>query len=299
MRISKELKIALVAVCGIAALFFGMNFLKGMSLLSNDHSYYIRFNDISGLSSSSPIYADGYKVGVVKRVAYDYAHNSEVIVQFDVDDDLRIPAGSTAEIVSDLMGNVKMNLLLANNPRERVHPGDTITGAMQAGLMDKAALLLPAVEQMLPKLDSILGNLNALLADPALSATLHNAQAITDNLNTGTRQLNTLLATLGRDVPVITERASATLDNAEQFTARLGELDLAATLAKVDATMQNIQHTTDQLNSREGTVGLLLNDPSLYNNLNRTMSSADSLLIDLRQHPKRYVHFSLFGRKDK
>ena len=181
---SNEVKIALVAIVGIALLFFGMNFLKGMSVFSSDKSYYIKFKDISGLSRSNPIYADGYQVGVVKEINYDYDGNGDIVVKFDVDNDLRIPKGSSAEIVSDLMGNVKMNLLLANNPRERVEPGDTIQGQINEGMMGAVRTMLPAVKQLIPKIDSILTSVNALLADPALAHSLHNVQAITSSSTT-------------------------------------------------------------------------------------------------------------------
>ena len=190
---TNEVKIALVAIVGIALLFFGMNFLKGMSVFSSDKSYYIKFKDISGLSRSNPIYADGYQVGVVKDINYDYDGNGDIVVKFDVDNDLRIPKGSSAEIVSDLMGNVKMNLLLANNPRERVEPGDTIQGQINEGMMGSVRTMLPAVKQLIPKIDSILTSVNALLADPALAHSLHNVEAITNNLNTTSRKLFALL----------------------------------------------------------------------------------------------------------
>ena len=299
MKLTKEIKIALVAIVGILVLFFGLEFLKGMSLFSNDNTYYVSFKDISGLSSSNPIYADGYKVGVVKHIQYDYDRGGDILVQIDVNKDLRIPKGSSAEIESDIMGNVKMNLLLANNPRERVNPGETIIGAKNNGLMGKVAGLLPSVEMMLPKLDSILANLNALLADPALANSLHNIESITNNLNTSSKQLNVLMASLNKNVPQMMYKANSTLSNTDRLTANLARLDVANTLAQVDQTIANLKGFTNQLNSREGSLGLLMHDASLYNNLNKTMQSADSLLINVRQHPKRYVHFSLFGRKDK
>lgn len=299
MKLTKEIKIALVAIVGILVLFFGLEFLKGMSLFSNDNTYYVSFKDISGLSSSNPIYADGYKVGVVKHIQYDYDRGGDILVQIDVNKDLRIPKGSSAEIESDIMGNVKMNLLLANNPRERVNPGETIIGAKNNGLMGKVARLLPSVEVMLPKLDSILTNLNALLADPALANSLHNIEGITNNLNTSSKQLNVLMASLNKNVPQMMYKANSTLSNTDRLTANLARLDVANTLAQVDQTIANLKGFTNQLNSREGSLGLLMHDASLYNNLNKTMQSADSLLINVRQHPKRYVHFSLFGRKDK
>ena len=303
---TNEVKIALVAIVGIALLFFGMNFLKGMSVFSSDKSYYIKFKDISGLSRSNPIYADGYQVGVVKEINYDYDGNGDIVVKFDVDNDLRIPKGSSAEIVSDLMGNVKMNLLLANNPRERVEPGDTIQGQINEGMMGAVRTMLPAVKQLIPKIDSILTSVNALLADPALAHSLHNVQAITDNLNTTSRSLNALMAQVNGRVPGMMNKADyalgkagTTLDNTSRLTANLASIDVASTMAKVDQTLANVQQVTDKLNGKEGTLGLLMNDDRLYHRLNNTVGSADSLLIDLKAHPKRYVHFSLFGKKDK
>lgn len=299
MKLTNEIKIALVAIVGILVLFFGLNFLKGMSLFSTDATYYVAFKDISGLSSSNPIYADGYKVGVVKSIQYNYAKKGDVLVQIDINPDLRIPKGSSAEIESDLMGNVKMNLLLANNPRERVNSGDTIIGSKNSGMLGNVAKLLPSVQQMLPKLDSILSSVNTLLADPALAHSLHNIEGITANLNTTSQQLNTLVAGVNRQVPGLLRRADGVMVNANTFTGNLAQVDIAGTMAQVNQTIAQLNAFSQQLNSKEGSLGLLMHDPALYNNLNKAMVSVDSLLINVRQHPKRYVHFSLFGRKDK
>ena len=295
----KEVTIAITACVAVVILFFGLNFLKGMTIFSSDNSYYVRFHDIQGLSKANPIYADGYKVGVVKDIYYDYAGNGDVIVKFDVDNNLRIPKGSTAEVGSDLMGNVKMNLLMANNPRERVNPGDTIQGATNSGLMGRVAQILPTVEALVPKIDSILTSVNALLADPALAATLHNAQQITSNLTTTSQQLNVLMANLNKSVPGMLNKADATLANTQKLTNNLAAVDIQTTMNEVNSTISNLKTFTDNLNNGKGSLGLLMNDPGLYNNLNATMSSADSLLVDLKAHPKRYVHFSLFGKKEK
>ena len=295
----KEVTIAITACVAVVILFFGLNFLKGMTIFSSDNSYYVRFHDIQGLSKANPIYADGYKVGVVKDIYYDYDGNGDVIVKFDVDNNLRIPKGSTAEVGSDLMGNVKMNLLMANNPRERVNPGDTIQGATNSGLMGRVAQILPTVEALVPKIDSILTSVNALLADPALAATLHNAQQITSNLTTTSQQLNVLMANLNKSVPGMLNKADATLANTQKLTNNLAAVDIQTTMNEVNSTISNLKTFTDNLNNGKGSLGLLMNDPGLYNNLNATMISADSLLIDLKAHPKRYVHFSLFGKKEK
>ena len=299
MKLTKEIKIALVAIVGILVMYFGINFLKGMNLFSTNNAYYMTFDDIQGLGASTPIYADGYKVGTVDGLEYDYKENGPIKVKVDINKDLRIPQGSKAEIVKDLMGNLQVNLLLANNPRERVEPGGVIPGAVNGGMMDKAANLIPVVEKMLPKLDSILTSVNALLADPALAASLHNVETITSNLTISTRELNTLMAGLNNQVPGMVRKANGVLDNTNRLTANLASLDVQGTLNKVNQTLESAHQFTEKLNSNQGSLGLLMNDTKLYDNLTSTMGHADSLVIDLKAHPKRYVHFSVFGRKDK
>lgn len=299
MKLTKEIKIALVAIVGILIMYFGINFLKGMNLFSTNNTYFITFDDIQGLGASTPIYADGYKVGTVDGMEYDYKENGPIKVKVDINKDLRIPQGSKAEIVKDLMGNLQVNLLLANNPRERVEPGGVIPGAVNGGMMDKAANLIPVVEKMLPKLDSILTSVNALLADPVLAASLHNVETITSNLTVSTRELNTLMAGLNKQVPGMIGKANGVLDNTNRLTANLASLDVQGTLNKVNQTLESAHQFTEKLNSNQGSLGLLMNDTKLYDNLTSTMSHADSLVIDLKAHPKRYVHFSVFGRKDK
>ena len=253
---SKEVKIAVVAIFGIVILFFGMNFLKGMSVFSNDNIYFIKFKDISGLSASNPIFADGYQVGVVKGIDYDYNGNGEIVVRFGV--------GNTSN-----------------------------------GLMGTVSALVPSVEKILPKLDSIMTSLNTLLADPAIAQSLHNIRSVTTDLTTSSKQLNILLAGLNRQVPGLFAQANGILSNTSTLTSNLAAVDVAGTMAQVNQTLANVQTLTQRLNSNEGTLGLLMNDDALYHRLNATVLSADSLLINVREHPKRYVHFSVFGKKDK
>lgn len=296
---NKEVKIALVAVCGLVILFFGMNYLKGLNLFESDSKYYISFTDISGLASSSPIYADGYQVGVVKSINYDYNKRGGIVVEASIDEQLRIPKGSSAEIVSDMLGNVKVNLLLANNPRERVMPGETIQGGINDGALGQMKGMIPTVMQILPKIDSILTTVNTLLANPAIARSLQNTETVTGELTVTTKRLNNIVAHLEKSVPGMLNNTDSLLYNANTLAKNVNKIDVAGTMARVDETLDNMERFTEQLNNTTGTLGKLMHDPTLYDNLNNTMRSADSLLIDLKAHPKRYVHFSLFGRKNK
>lgn len=301
----KEIKIALVAIAGIIILFFGMNFLKGMSLLADKNVYYATFDDINGLTVSNPIFANGYQVGVVKDINFDYSGQKGIIVRFSLDDKFRLPASTTAEIESDFMGNVRMNLSLnaSGEPaavmNTLLQTGDTINGMLAGGLMARAAAMIPQVEQMLPKLDSILASLNALMADPAIARTLHNVENVSSDLTRSTKQLNTLMATLNGKVPALLTKTDDVLSNTAQLTQNLAAIDIASTKAQVDQTLANVEAITQKLNKPDGTLGLLMNDASLYNRLTGTMQSADQLLNDFREHPKRYINVSVFGKKEK
>jgi phospholipid/cholesterol/gamma-HCH transport system substrate-binding protein len=297
--LTKEVQIALVAIVGIVVLFFGLSYLKGLSLFSNDNTYYIKFDDVSGLSASSPVYARGFRVGVVKDIVYDYEKASDIVAVVELDKRMNLPRGTVGQLESDMLGNIKINLTFPDNLSAMLGVGDTIRGYVDKGALGQVAEMIPTIEQMLPKLDSILANLNTLTADPAIAHSIHNIDQITGNLTTSTRELNIMMAQLNHEVPGLMTRANTVLDNTGELTGKLNELDLAATMAKVDATLANVHEMTEALNSNQGSLGLLMRDPALYNNLNATMRSADSLLIDLRQHPKRYVHFSVFGKKDK
>ena len=299
MKFTKEIKIALVSILGIVVLFFGLQFLKGLSVFSSDNAMYVAFTDATGLSVSSPVYANGYRVGVVKALDYDYDPHGKIVAEIGLNKQMRVPVGSRAELASDLLGNIKINLVLGDDPLHMVAVGDTISGGMEAGIMSKVGEMMPVILDIAPKLDSIMSSLNVLLADPALRNTLHNVEGMTDNLNATSQELKTLSASLNREVPSMMHKANGVLDNTQQLTHNLSKIDVEAMNAKVSQTLAKVEQMTQRLNSNEGTLGLLMRDPSLYNNLSATAASADSLLTDLKAHPKRYLHFSIFGKKDK
>lgn len=219
---TKEVKIALTAIFGILVLFYGLQFLKGLNIFSNTNTYYLVFNDVSGLSASSPVYANGYKVGVVERIDYNYNDPNNIVAVVGLDKAMRIPVGSRAELASDLLGNIKINLILSGNPTQLMTAGDSIKGGMELGLMNQVGQMMPTVERMLPKLDSIMASLNILLADPALRNTLHNVEGMTDNLNKTSVELKSLSASLNRDVPSVMKKQmefSPIQSNSQQTSA--------------------------------------------------------------------------------
>lgn len=299
MKISKEIRIAIVAILGIVVLFYGLQFLKGMAMFSDDNNYYIHFDDVSGLGVSSPIYSDGYQVGVVKGVKYDYSHKKPTMVEVGLDKKMIVPVGSEAVIESDMLGNVRVSMRLGDLNGGTLKPGDVIEGHVDGGTLSSVAALLPSVEKMIPKLDSIMGSINTLLADPSLTRSVHNVEAITADLTASTKQFNTLLAELNRDVPRMVTKADTLLGNTSRLTGNLAAVDVDATMKKLNATLDNMQDLSSQLANNNGTLGKLMRDSKLYDNLNATAVAADSLLNNFRAHPKRYVHFSVFGKKDK
>lgn len=293
---TKEVKIGLTGIVAIAALFIGLNFLKGINLFQSSNSYYIAFSDAKGLTQSSPVYANGYNIGIVRNIIYNYDKPGNVLIQIDADAKLRIPEGSTATLTTEMLGGCTMNLILNPNGQNYLQPGDTIQGQDSNGLMEKAETLVPKVNEIMNKVDTLLTNLNTLTANPDLPVILANTKAITENLNASSQQLNKLLK---NDVPSLTNKLNHVSNNVITLTDNLNELDLQSPLQKADSTLNYLKLMTYRLNQKDNTLGLLLNDTTLYGSLNATVGSANNLLIDLKEHPKRYVHFSIFGRKDK
>ncbi len=297
MKISREAKIGLTGIIALILLFFTIKFLQGVQLFTTQDTYYINFRNAKALAKSSPVYADGYDVGIVSDIRYDYEHpGSGVIVQIAVEHGLRMPKGTVAVLDEAMLGGCTLNLLMGNNPRERFAVGDTIPSADNNGLMAKAAEIIPKLEQTMAKVDTLLTALNAVASDPNLQKILANAQTLTANLDQSSRDLNKLLE---KDVPQMTSTFNTAGQNVVALTDKLNRLDLEGTMAKVDGTMNNVNQMTERLNSPDNNVGLLLNDTALYGNLNRTATGAAQLVEDLKAHPKRYVHFSVFGKKEK
>lgn len=294
MKIKKETKIGLTGAIALVLLFLGINFLKGAKLFSTQNTYYIRFSNAKALSKNSTVYADGYDVGRVSNILYDYDRPGQVLVAIEVDRGLRIPRGSSARLDEAVLGGCTLNLLLTTNLTDAYHPGDTIQGSDANGLLSKAADMMPQIEQTVARVDSLLASLNRLVESPHVQAILQNTEEVTAHLNQSSQQLNSLLK---NDVPQVTSTFNRAGENVVTLTENLNQLQLQATLDSVNTAVGSLHKLLAQAQDPDGTLGRMMNDPTLYNNLNHTIQSADSLVTDLKTNPKRYVHFSVFGKK--
>ena len=294
---TKEAKIGLVSIVCLALLYIGINYLKGVNLFKPVNHYYVAFSNVKGVTVSSPVFVEGFKVGLVREITYDYDTTGKISVLVSLEDKMRINKGSYITVVNSFLGGAELHIHLNTFVDDYFHSGDTIEGRMEADMMTSVQEnLLPGIEQMMPKLDSILGGLQTLVNHPALTQSLTHIEQTTASLEHSSRRLDQMLA---KDVPVIMENIKGITANFELVSGQLKDLDLVEAMQTVNATLANLKLTTDKLNSADNSLGLLLNDRQLYDNLNGTMENASLLLLDLREHPKRYVHFSLFGSKQK
>lgn len=302
----KEIKIALTAVVAVVLLYVGINFLKGINVFSSTNSYFVKFKNIAGLAVSNPVLVNGYAVGIVRDIQYDYVENGHVLVKVELNENMRMPEGSFAELETSLMGGVTMHIVPGLNPANCLERGDTILGDMRKGAMEQAGEMLPAVQKLLPKVDSIMANINRLTGDSALMAMVHNLALVTSNLQQTTQQLSVLMAA---DIPQIVKSVDTLTHNLSAITTDLAQSDIKTTMSSLQSTLNNADMLTQQLNgltadlrqrlvSEDNSLGLLLNSRYLYDNLNSTVGSADSLLRDMKDRPGRYIHFSVFGKKN-
>ena len=301
----KEVKIGLTAIVAIVLFYIGINFLKGVNVFTTTNSYYVKFENAGGLTPSASVLANGYAVGIVREINYNYSDNQSVVVAIELDKAMHVPEGTTAELETSLMGSVTLHLLPGKNPVKYLERGDTIIGRQHFGAMERAAEMLPQVEQMLPKVDSIMGNLNRLTGDSAMLDLVKNLAVISENLAHTTTRIDHLM---GNEIPTLIGNVNALTGNLNKVADDIAKGNLDATMTALNATMQHADTLTQRLNaltatlntsvtSTDNSLGLLLNDRSIYDGLYRTINSADSLLIDMKERPGRYVHFSVFGKK--
>lgn len=291
---SREIKIAITTLVAIIIIYAGILFLKGVKLARTDNAYIVKMADIGGLAIQAPVLSNGLEVGVVKTLNFNNTTRF-VEVAIELSKGFQVPVGTEATLSKDLLGAPKLKLIPGNAADGYLNRGDTIPGAGNADLMEAAGTLVPTLETLLLRADSLLNALNGLANSPALPQTLDNLEQTTRNLQVTTAQLNGLMA---NDVPTMVAHLNAVGGNLETTTDKLANVDLEGMAASANGTLAELQLFTNRLNSNEGSLGKLMSDASMYNHLDSTMLQASLLLEDLRLHPKRYVHFSLFGKKE-
>lgn len=291
-RFSHELTIGLSVLSAALVLFFGINYLKGINIFKAANYYYASYTNVAGLSVSSPVTLNGLKVGQVREINYEYDNPGHVLVEMSLDKQLRIPAGSKAMISSDLLGSASI-VLEFSTASGFCKVGDRLEGGNAPSLMeDVSTNLMPSVSAIVPKVDSLLTSVNRLVGDSALLQSVKRLDAITDNLQATTLYLNRTMATM----PATMKTVDGVAHNLDSITADLAVLSaelktipLKSTMDNIDSTMSNLNDITDKMNRTDNSVGLLLNDRSLYDHINGAAMGLDSIMWDLKKNPRRYV----------
>lgn len=295
IRFSKELVVGLLGLAAMFVIYFLINFFKSIDIFDDTDKYRIEFTNIGELTNSAPVYVNGCKVGNVSSIEHNFNESNLVYLTVSIDKGMRLPEGSYAQIHNKLMGGSTICLVLGNGSGT-IAPGTTLKGKLEAGAMGEMSDMIPQLEAMLPKVDSMLTSLNNIFSNPAINNTLNNLETLTGQLNTTSAELNNIVK---NDIPTALDKVIELEDDLLKVSSQLSEVDYGKMIASLEASLNNIQQITSALNEGNGTAGMLLKDTTLYTKLNETCEAAESLLQDLKENPKRYVHFSVFGRKEK
>ncbi|WP_280122065.1 MULTISPECIES: MlaD family protein [Muribaculaceae] len=296
---SREVKIGASVLVALLALVFGINYLKGVNIFKAANYYYASYTNVAGLAQSAPVTLNGYKVGLVRDVAYEYDNPGHVRVELSLDRQLRLPEGTAAAIVTDMLGTSTIELRMGTSPNY-IEVGQKLQAIEGSGLMDKVSTeLMPTIIQIAPHIDSLVVALTAIAADPALQSSVKRLDVIMANLEKSTTQLDRAMGAM----PSIMNNANATMANVKEISANISQVSQAlavlsddlkkmpldSTLTHLNNITANLDEATEKLNSSNSSLGLLLNDPGLYNNINNSAAHIDSILIDLKKQPKRYI----------
>lgn len=292
-----EAKIGLIVLAAFAVFVWGLNYLKGVNLLNPTNHYYVNFTQVDGLVKSSPVMLDGFQVGLVRDVRYQYNNPGHITIDLDLNTKLKLPQGSKAIIQSAMIGNPTVVLQLGDPTAKLLKSGDTLLADRIPGIMDQLQDgVLADVQRMIQRTDSLLAGVETLVNNGSLNQSLTSIEKTSKELSLLSVKLNKSM-----------DKLPGILDNVDDMTAqfsaagsKINQIDVAS----LNKTLTQLENITLKLNSTDNSMGLLLNDKSLYQNLSSatfnlstTATSANNLLLDLKASPKRYVHFSLFGAK--
>ena len=303
MKHTREIKIGILAAVCIFLLFFGLNFLKGVNIFSPTNSYHGTFVNLHNLEEQAAVYIRGHKVGQVDIIHYDFTRDSAFTVDISINRDIVLPQGTQMALVSDgLLSGMAIELQLPEqstitNDQLPIAKGSFIPTIYVPGLMESVqGELIAHVDAAIQSVDSLVASLQLQVQGDHLKNTLSNVDRVTSDLTGVSADLKRVVNTR---VPTIVNNADKAFANLNEITSDLQKADLAATVARVDTAVDGINTFIADVRSQEGTLGQLIYNKSLYDHIDATVVSADSLLVDLKAHPKRYVQVSVFGKKDK
>ncbi|MDP1972755.1 MlaD family protein [Sediminibacterium sp.] len=319
MTVSNETKVGALTAVAITLLILSFNFLKGKTLLKTGNYLYAKYTDTKGVKISNPVYVNGFQVGAVADIENADPTLKSLIVAIKLTDAYDIPANSVAVINENPLGTPSIEIKLGNS-QSFLQQGDTLQTAeskgLLSGVMDKIGPVTQQLEKTIETLDVVLKNINSVFD----LQTKNNLQAVIANVNKTTESLVISSASLQQLLNQQTGAVAQSMNNVNKFTKNLSDnnekvsqtltnvtktsenfakADLAGSVDQLKAAIGNLNKLVEKANSTDGSLGKLINDKTLYNNLNNTIKSANILVDDLRVHPKRYVNISVFGKKDK
>lgn len=295
--LSKEVKIGICFVVALFVLYSGINFLKGINIFTPTNSYTVMFDDVTGLTLSSPVILNGYQVGLVysMKLERENQRQNQIAVVLNLDKGVKIRKGSKITLDVSLMGSA--SVVIDENPSttEYYTSLDKIQGTRQNGLMESMGKdVLPQVENLIPKLDSILLGVQMLVTNPALTKSLENVSSITSELTTASKQLNQMMLVMNKDLPKMSNNMTTVSSNLVDLSNQFKDMDFQRSYKSIDSTLYNIEMLTNKLNSKDNSIGLLMNDKQLYDSIVSTMGNASLLLKDVRENPSRYINVKVF-----
>ena len=292
MRISKTTKIGALTLIALFLLYFGLNYLKGFNVFKRANVYYAAFPEVKNVNIASPVLVNGYKVGVVKSLSFDYKNGRSIVVGIDLESEYRMPKGSHLAIHQTALSGAELRIIQGDPRDGYLNPGDTIRSETPDDIMSVTSnKIVPSVVNMMPKVDSVIVGLENMVNNPNLAVMMENMAATAQRLNRLTASLD---KSIGTQLPAVMANTRTITDNVAMLSEELKQLKLEALMAELQATSENLRSFSDQIRNSNGSLGMLLNDKSLYMRLDSMASSADALLRDLKANPKRYVHFSVF-----
>ena len=292
--LTKEVKIGLAFIVALAFLIWGINFLKGVNLFTPSNHYYLKYENIDGLVISNGVFIKGYKVGQVRDIKYDFTKKESFTIDILMNQDIKIPKGTIAYLFDEsILGGKGINLVFTNDTKYYTS-GDTLATDIEKGLMASLANIVPSIQSTINHADSLIISANTLVNSSEIKNSLDKFESIMTELHKTSRGLTTMI---NKQFPPIINNVNAICTDLKVVTNELSNVQYKDIITSLDSTLVNVKEFTERLNSPDGTLGLLLNDKTLYNTLDTTLNSANSLLIDFKNNPRNYLY--PFGKKKK